>query len=98
MKKEFKNRAEKCLEIMTEGNPSYEDLFEMFDRFNRILHKKIKRLITIDDDADFYSVYDNLAKKGKTDSAGGMEYNRVHSAWVQAGRPLKMKKFILEHV
>ena len=47
---------------------------------------------------DFYRVYDELAKKGKTDGAGGMEYRRVRLAWEKSDKSSPMKKFILDNV
>lgn len=46
------------------------------------------------DEARFYTTYERLAAKGTCDSAGGMEYRRVFTEWVEAGCPDNVEHFI----
>ncbi len=43
---------------------------------------------------DFDIVHAELAKQGKCDTTGSVEYERVKREWIEAGKPSNIKDFI----
>jgi len=46
---------------------------------------------------EFNSVWDKLAERGHCDARGSMEYHRVYNKWLDEGRTIAVRKFIIDN-